>query len=183
MKRISFWVATAAFSLMVLGLPSIASAQYRDPNGGYNNGGYYGNGRYGNVDTRQTVKQLKKSAKDFQKSLDRELDRSRYNRTQREDQLNGMAKQFRQSVNRINDRYDQRNINDIRRALDMASQLDRALARHRLGGNVQYSWQSVRYNLDSLAQSYGIYNNNRNDRNGRWGNGNNRGNMPSWWPF
>ena len=62
MNRFNILITIAAFSLMVLGLPAIASAQYGgyDPygrNGGYNNGRYGNNGNYG--DMRSTVRNLK----------------------------------------------------------------------------------------------------------------------------
>ena len=54
MKRLRNLIAIGAFSLLVLGIPAIASAQYRDRdddrygnNGSYGNGGY-NNGQYGN---------------------------------------------------------------------------------------------------------------------------------------
>ena len=54
MNRISKFIAISAFSLIVLALPSIASAQY----GGYGNGGYGNqNGRY-NRDIRGTLQSL-----------------------------------------------------------------------------------------------------------------------------
>lgn len=197
MKRISFWLTTAAFSLMVLGMPAVASAQWGgNQNGGNNNGGYYGNGQYGNngygMDTRQTVKELKKRTKDFQRALEREVKNNRNRNYGRDDQMDRMAKDFKRSVDRLNDRFDQRRSNDVRQVIDMASQLDRMMGRNRFGYEVGNNWSAVRHNLDNLAQAYGIYNRNqRNDRNGRgggWGNGNGNGNtrggnMPNWWPF
>jgi hypothetical protein len=56
----------------MLGIPAIASAQYGqyDPNG--RNAGY---GNYG--DMRSVVRNLKSKTKQFEKQLDRDLDRSR----------------------------------------------------------------------------------------------------------
>jgi hypothetical protein len=86
MTRIKGLIAIAAFSLLVLGLPAIASAQYGNgypnagyPNGGYPNGGYpnggNGNGGYGNNgyygDIRSTVRDLKDRAKNFEHIVDR----------------------------------------------------------------------------------------------------------------
>ena len=83
MKRIKNLLAIGAFSLLVLGIPAIASAQYNggnDPygrNGGYNNGGYNNgqNGQYGNYgnngDIRSAIRDLKDSSHRFEKDLDR----------------------------------------------------------------------------------------------------------------
>ncbi|MEJ7847312.1 MAG: hypothetical protein WKF92_04390 [Pyrinomonadaceae bacterium] len=65
MNRIKNLIAISAFSLLILGLPAIASAQW---NGGY---GGYGNG--GNI--RATVRNLKNKARNFENSVDRYEDR------------------------------------------------------------------------------------------------------------
>jgi len=99
MNRIKNLLAVSIFSLLILGIPALASAQSRDRDyddddnrygnyGGYNNGGY-NNGNYGN--SRSAIRDLKRHAKDFQRQLDRDLDNSRYNGTRREDQMNEIA--------------------------------------------------------------------------------------------
>lgn len=211
MNRVKNLVAVAAFSLMVLCLPAIASAQYypNDPygrNGGYGNGGY-GNGQYGN--TNSTVRDLKNRARDFQRQLDRDLDRSRYNGTRREDQINDLARQFRDAVNRLdnngyyssnggynnggygnggygnNGRYDDRyNRNDLelRRVFDIASQIERSIGRADISYNSRSLWSGIRNDLQALSRGYN--NNGRGNNNGGWNTGRgNRNGLPSWWPF
>lgn len=195
MTRIKNLIAIGAFSLLVLALPAIASAQYRDndrygngngnSNGGYNNGGYnnggYNNGQYG--DTRSTLRDLKNRAGDLERQIDRELDRSRLNGSRREDQINDLAHRFRSSVNNIDSSYNSRNDNDMRRTLDLASQLDRAMSRSGLSYGVKGNWSAIRNDLQQLGNGYGYNNNTRGNRNGGYGNGNNRPTRPSWWPF
>ena len=189
MKRINILISTAVFSLLVLGLPAIASAQYGqyDPygrNGGYNNGGY-NNGNYG--DTRSAIRDLKRQAKDFQRQLDRDLDHSRYNGSRREDQMNNLADQFKNAVNNLNnngynnDRYgNNRNNNEINRVFNLASQIDRSILRSNVSYSSRNIWSAIQNDLQAIG-----YNNNR--RSGGWNNGrgNNNGtyNKPSWWPF
>ena len=191
---------------MVLCLPAIASAQYgypNDPNarnGGYGNGGY-GNGQYGN--SSSTVRDLKNRARDFQSQLDRDLDRSRYNGTRREDQINGLARQFRDAVNRLdnnsgysnnggygnggygnNGRYDDRNSRndqELRRVFDIASQIERSIGRADISYNSRNLWSGIRNDLQALSRGY---NNNGRGNNGGWNTGRtNRTGLPSWWPF
>src|SRR5438067_10494079 len=89
MNRIKSLIAVGAFSLLVLGIPAIASAQYNgqyDPygrnggynNGGYNNGGYGNNGNYGAYgnngyygDIRGALRDLKQRSNDFHREVDR----------------------------------------------------------------------------------------------------------------
>lgn len=211
MNKIKGFITISAFSLLVLCLPAIASAQYGNGgygNGGYNNGGYnnggYNNGHYGNYgNTKQVVKDLKNKAKDFQRQLDRDLDHSRYNGSRREDQINSLAKDFKNAVNRLNN-SDNQNSNEVNQVLQIASQIDRSTGRG-MSGNSQNIWNGIRYDLNQLRQSNGNYNNNNNGRgnnNGGWNNGgygngngngngnrngngrgNNNNNRPSWWPF
>jgi hypothetical protein len=189
MNRFRSLITIAAFSLAVLCLPVIASAQYGNGgyggyggygNGGYNNGGYnnggYNNGGYG--DMRSVIRSLKNKAGDFQRQLDRDLDHSRVNGTRREDQINQMARDFRNAVNRLdsNGRNNDYRMQDV---YSIASQIDRQV--NRVGGNSRGIWQSIRYDLQRLGQyNGGGYNNRRTNRSGSWGNGNG---LPSWWPF
>jgi len=192
MNRFRSLISIAAFSLAVLCLPAIASAQYNGGyggygNGGYNNGGYGNNGRYGNSgygDMRSVVKDLKNKSRDFQRQVDRDLDNSRYNGSRREDEINNLAQQFRNSVNRLdNNGRSNNNGYQMQEVFNLASQIDRSMGRRGLSPNSQGIWQGIRYDLQQLGQYNGGYNNgggyNNRRTNGTWSNGN----RPSWWPF
>ena len=183
MRRINFFLAVSAFSLLMLCLPAVASAQYGnyDPygrNGGYGNGQYdpYGrNGGYGNNgDMRSVVRDLKHRAGQFERELDRDLDHGRYNGSRREDDINRMASDFRNAVNRLNSNGRSGDVNQV---LNLGYQIDRNLRRARVGSNTQNIWSGIRYDLDALRNANGYQNN----RNGGYGTG--RINLPSWWPF
>jgi len=205
MKRINLIIAISAFSLVILGLPAIASAQWgnrNDPyygrNGGYGNGQYGNNNYYG--DRRSIVRNLKNEAKQFQRQVDRELDRGRLNGTNREDRLNEMADQFKDAVNRLSESNNNRDDNNIRRVLDLAPRVRQSISRAGLSYNVQQIWNGIENNLRALSNGYGYYDNDdrydRNNRNNRYpGTGNrypqnypqnrngNRNRLPTWWPF
>ena len=193
MKRINILTAIFSMSLLVLVLPAIASAQYgqSDPygrNGGYNNGGYYGNSGYGNMNS--TLRGLKQRARQLERQIDRELDRSRFDGSYREDQINNIAHRFTSAVNNLDNSYNNRNDNEVRRVMETASQLDRAVSRSGMSYQVMNQWQAIRNDLRMLGINY---NNGRGRGNGRYGNGgygnggyNNGGyntGKPSWWPF
>jgi len=188
MKRINILISTAAFSLLMLGLPAIASAQYGqyDPygrNGGYNNGGYGNNG-----DMRSTLRDLKNRSRQLERQIDREMDHSRYNGSNREDQINNIARRFKDSVNNLDNSYNNRNDNEVRRVMDTASQLDRAISRSGMSYNVMDQWSAIRNDLHTLGIGYGNNNRGRGNRgygnnNGGYGNNNGVYNRPSWWPF
>ncbi len=193
MNRVKKLVSLVAFSMMVLALPSLASAQWRDRDDDYNNrnGGYNRNGNY-NRNIQSTVRNLKNRSKNFERQLDRSLDNSRYDDRRREDNLNNLAENFRRATEDLDDAYDNnrdynRSSDEARRVLDLGRQLDRAMSRSRLGGNAINEWNRISQDLDVLADAYGYYNNNnrnnRNNRNSRNNNGGWRNNIPFPFPF
>ncbi len=198
MNRTARFLSIAAFAL--LALPAIASAQYGGygypnggngyPNGGYGNGGYgnggYGNnGRYGSYGNNGAIRSLKDKTREFQRQLDQDLDNGRYNGSRREDEMNQVARDFRNAVNRLDNNG--RDYNDIQRVQQLGYEVDRVIGRARVSYQTQNLWQSIRYDLQQLGYSNGRSNGGRN--NGGWGNGrgNNNGSWgngrPSWWPF
>lgn len=178
MNRIKNLIGIFAFALLILSLPTIASAQYRNDRN--DDDGYYRNGR-NNRNLQATVRNLKNRSKQFERQIDRELDRSRYDDRNREDRINQLAGDFADAARRLDDEYDnQRDYNnsydEAQRVLQLGNQLDRAISRARLGGNVQNDWYRIRQDLDALANAYNYNNNNRNNRNNR----NRRGNNGDW---
>lgn len=190
MKRINNLLTIGAFSILILALPAIASAQYGqyDPYGRNGQNDPYGNGRsgtYGNSgDTRSIVRDLKSRTRELQRHLDQDLDNSRYNGTRREDQLNGLAKDFRRAVNRLSESNNGPRDNDLQRVFDLGRQVDNHLSRTRVDYHLQEIWNGIENDLRALGNSNrygdGNYRNNRNYPNNY---PNNQRNLPSWWPF
>ena len=183
MNRFKNLIAVFAFSLMVLALPSIASAQWRDNR--RNDDDYNRSGRY-NRNLESTIKNLKNRSREFARRLDRELDRSRYDNRNREDRINNLAEDFQRAAKRLDDRYDNRrdynsSYDEARRVIQLGQQLDSVLYRARLSYNVQGDWNRIRQDLDILADAYGY--NNRNNRNDRRNSGGWRNNIPFPLPF
>lgn len=190
MNRFKNIITLFAFSLLILGLPALASAQWRDRDRDRDDD-YYRNGR-NNRNINSTVRSLRNRAQQFERVVDRELDRSRYDERRREDNLNNLTERFARATDDLDDVYDNnrdynRSYNQARQVLDIGRQLDRALSRARLGGNVQNDWYRIQQDLNVIANAYGYYNNNnnrnnRNNRNSR-NNGNWRNNIPFPLPF
>ena len=197
MNRVRKLIGIFAFSLIVLSLPTIASAQYRnDRNNRDNDDGYYRNDDYNrngrnNRNLQSTVRNLKNRSKQFERQIDRELDRSRYDDRNREDRINQLAGDFADAAERLDDEYDNRgdyndSSDEAQRVLQLGNQLDRAISRARLSGNVQNDWSRIRQDLNVLANAYNYNNNNRNNRNNRNRQGNNgdwRNRIPFPLPF
>lgn len=181
MNRFRNLVAVFAFSLLILGLPAIASAQWgNNRNDDYNrNGGNY------NRNLQSTIKNLKNRSNQFERRIDRELDNSRYDERRREDRLNQLAQDFANAAENLDNQYDNRrdynsSQDEAQRVLTLGSQIDRQISRARLNNNVQNDWNRIRQDLQVLASAYN-FNNNRNNRgNNRNNNRNRNTNNGNW---
>jgi len=174
MNRFRNLLAVFAFSLLILGLPALASAQWRDDddyNRNNRNGDYRNNRNNNRGSLRSAINRLKNRARNFERRLDRELDNSRYDNRRREDNLNRLADDFTNAAERLDDEFDGgRNMNDsydeAQRVLQLGRQIENALSRSRMGGSAQNEWNGIRQDLDTIADAYG-YNNRNNNRNRR----------------
>ncbi len=198
MNRLRNLIGVFAFALLVFSVSAVtASAQWRDND---DDDGYYRNDRRNrrdddynrngnNRNLKSTIKNLKNRSQQFERRLDRELDNSRYDGNNREDRLNQLAEDFANAADNLDDRYDgrgdyQNSYDEAQRVLQLGNQLDRAISRARLNGNVQNDWNRIRQDLNVLANAYNYNNNNRNNRRNRQGNnGDWRNSIPFPLPF
>ncbi len=197
MNRIKKLATLFAFSVLVFGLPTLASAQWRDRdrdrdrnddyrtdrrddddydrNDRRRNGDW--NNQRNNRNLQATIKNLKNRTKEFARRLDRELDRSRYDDNRREDQLNQLARNLREAADDLDDAYDgrgdyRRSQDEAQRVIQLGRQMDGALRRARLSYSLEGDWNRIRQDINTLSNAYRY--NNRN--NGDW-----RDRFP--WPF
>ena len=193
MKKIKNIIALGVFSLMVLALPSIASAQWNG--GGYpNSGGIFRGGR----DLDRVSERIKDNARDLERQIDREFrgNNGRYgntgilgtilgggginNRGYGNDNIKRLAEQFRRAADRFEnrmddndngrmgrngrwDRGDSRDQQAAQQLLSIGSQLDNELRRYRMSSQLQREWNTIRQDLNTVASAYG-----RGGRNGRF---------------
>ncbi len=199
MKRFINLASILALSLLVLALPLVASAQWRD-----RDDDYYGNnnGRY-NRNIRGTIQNLKNRARNFERRTDRINDRrddrygrrddrydrdDRYGRHDRIEELENLADSFSRATADLEDEYgngrDMNNSRDeARRVLDIGSRIDSIMSRSGGGRNASNEWGQIRYDLQTLANEYGLDFNNRNRNSRRNGSGDWRNRVPFPLPF
>ncbi len=194
-RTLSFSIFATA--ILALGLPIMAAAQ-----GGYGYPDYRRNrddnyGRYDGRYLRDSIQRLDRLAKDFERTLDRELDRSHEDGTRHEDRLNNEARDFRNAVSSLKSRFGNgrdlnRSSNDAQRVLQEANRTEQ-VARHHFGNRrLASNWSQIRRELNVIADAYGLgyggynnggyYPNGRNDdyrRNDR--NRNRTNNNNDWW--
>lgn len=142
-------------AILALALPVAASAQW---------GGRYpddrGYGRYDDRGLRDSVHRLDRLAKDFERDMDRALDHSRTNGTNREDRINDQVHQFRRAAGDLKSRVGNgrdlnRSANEARGVLQEADQLDR-LARRGFDGRTASEWSQIQQELRYISSVYGF---------------------------
>lgn len=97
----------------------------------------------------------------FVKNFDKSLDRSRLNGTSREDWLNKRARDLESATDELAREFDRRdtwaeNRDEVRRCLNIASDINRNMRTYRYGGAAESNWARVRFELNSLADVYNM---------------------------
>lgn len=176
-----------AAAILALALPAAASAQWgRYPDDRRDRGG---NGRYDDRGLRDSVHRLDRLAKDFERDMDRALDRSRANGSRREDQINNQVHQFRDAVGDLKSRVGNgrdlnRSADEARRVIQEADQLDR-VARV---GRFTSQWSQIQHELRYISDVYGFRYNGSYGRDDDWRRNDDwrrdrdrRNNNDDWW--
>ena len=111
-------------------------------------------------EVEELIHRIEKQSDTFRKSLDSALDRSRFDNTRREDDINAFVKEFYKETKRLHDNFDSHRstANDVRTVLDRASDIDGFMRRTRLrnGREAQADWTQLRQYLDELASVYNV---------------------------
>lgn len=151
-KRTVRLTATAiAAVLVVLGsaLPSQAQWDQR-----------YWN-RMSKGDVGRVIANLERNANDFRRDLDRWLDNSRLDGTEREDKYNSKVRAFEEATNRLRAEFDRRdkwwetrdNVKDVMSAAKPVADIMRARGR-RYSSVLDTQWGRLRKQLNKLATTY-----------------------------
>src|SRR5215218_6931837 len=185
MTKRRFTVLTfAAVALATFLAPASASAQTiwdrirdraeqerrRDEDYGRNRRGrddddrYGRNGRMSDYERRQLrdlSRRIDDRSRDLQRDVDRLLDNSRYNGSNREDRINNEARDLRNAAGRFrnvagdSDRLD-RSRDEARELLQSASQFSRMLGRLRMDSRTSNDWNQLRSDLRAVANIYNL---------------------------
>lgn len=150
-----------AAALVALSLPVVAAAQWGgNPRDRYpdNRGGY---GRYDERALKDSAHRLDRLAKDFERDMDRALDRSRANGSSREDRINEEVHQFRRAAGDFkssvgNGRDLNRSSDEARRVLQEAEQLDRVARPRWFDSRLASGWSSIERELRFISDVYGF---------------------------
>jgi len=104
------------------------------------------------------LRRVENSADRFRASFSLALDRSRYNGTSTEDQLNGYVQNFENATDALRDRFNRRVsvAADVENVLNQAAFLNDFIMRNRLDMRAMNDWTTLRADLSQLASAYSV---------------------------
>lgn len=94
----------------------------------------------------------------FKNEVDRALDRSRLNNTNREDSISGYFADFETATDALRQRFDSRQVvnNEVTEVLNRAMVIDRFISANRLTNSAETQWRSLKADLTMLAGYYSV---------------------------
>ena len=142
----------AAAVLMVLILADSADAQRRRETRGRG---------VNKAQVKVIVNQVEDRVDNFVKNFDKSLDRSRLDGSSREDWLNKRARDLESATDELAREFDRRdawieNKEEVRRCLNIATDIDRNMKNYRYGSDTEGNWARVRFELNTLADVYNL---------------------------
>jgi len=147
---VNMFVGLAAV-LMVLTFASESNAQRRESRGRMKS----------KAQVKVIVNRVEDRVDNFVDNYDKSLDRSRLNGSSREDWLMKRARDLEGATDELSREFQRRdawieNKEEVRRCLNIASDIDRNMKNYRFGAATEANWSRVRYELNTLADVYNL---------------------------
>jgi hypothetical protein len=104
------------------------------------------------------IRGVEKQADTFRRSLREALNKSHFNGTRREDDINAFVRDFDRETRQLRDHFNNHKSTgaDVQSVLNRAAEIDRFMSRNRLTSRVHNDWNTLRSNLEQLAEVYGV---------------------------
>ena len=114
--------------------------------------------RLSDKDVEKIIKRIEQQSDHFRSSLDSALDKSRFNGTNREDDINSFVKDFYQETKKLRDHFDSHKSSspDVELVLQRAARIDNFTRRYPLSSRAQQDWSTLKSYLDELAAAYNV---------------------------
>jgi hypothetical protein len=150
LRRKLFPALAAVCALLILAAPSAAQRRRAPRQRGYTK-----------AEVDLIIKRVEERSDRFVKLFDKSLDRSRINGTEREDRLNEYARNLETALDELRREFDRKdsyaeNRPEVRRCLNVATDINVAMRSRRLGGETERQWALLRSELNALAAVYGL---------------------------
>ena len=114
--------------------------------------------RISDREVTRLLDRIKNKTGGFRQSLKEALNKSRLDRTRREDDINAFVKAFAEDTKRLDDHFDHHRstVADVDAVLQRASRIDTFMTLHPLDQRTQAAWATLRSDLEQLASAYNI---------------------------
>lgn len=114
--------------------------------------------RLSDKDVEKIIRRIEQQSDRFRSSVDNALDQSRFDGSNREDDINSFIKDFYTQTKHLRDRFDEHKsaTGDVEAVLDRAARINDFMSRNRLSSKAQDDWSALRSNLDELASAYNV---------------------------
>jgi hypothetical protein len=152
MKRnfLNFFAILAA-AIMLLSAADVTSAQRRESRGRMVTKGQ----------VKVVINKVEDRTDNFVHKYDASLDHSRLNGTSREDWLMKRARDLESATDELSREFDRHdnwieNKDEVRKCLNIATDIDRNMRNYRFGAPAEVNWANVRFELNTLADIYNL---------------------------
>ncbi len=140
-----------SIAVVVLFLAGVSNAQPRRARGKV----------YTKSEVKQIIKNVETRVDRFVNDFDTSLDNSALNGTDREDYLNKRAKDLEKATDELSREFDKRDLwienkDEVRKCLNIADDINKAMKNRKLGAKTETNWANVRYELNTLAKVYNL---------------------------
>src|SRR6266478_6581481 len=114
--------------------------------------------RINDREVEKTIRRIEQQSDKFRASMDAALDKSRFNGTMREDDINAFVKDFYRETKHLHDQFDHHKsaAPDVESVLERAWRIDSFMNRYRLSARAQNDWATLKASLDELATAYNV---------------------------
>nr|MBA3241409.1 hypothetical protein [Acidobacteriota bacterium] len=114
--------------------------------------------RLGDPQLRQIIQRIENRTDRFRASVDTALDRSRYDGTRAENNINSFIRDFENATDTLRDRFNSRNsaTGDVEGVLQRAAYIDEFMRRNNLTRRAENDWLLLRTDLNELASAYNV---------------------------
>ena len=148
---VNMFIGLAAV-LVVLTLADVSNAQRRRESRGK---------MRSKAEVKAIINRVEDRVDNFVKNYDKSLDRSKLDGSSREDWLMNRARDLESATDELSREFDRRdawieNKDEVRRCLNIASDIDRNMKNYRFGAATENNWARVRYELNTLADVYNL---------------------------
>lgn len=148
---VNLFVGLAAV-MMILTFADISNAQRRRESRGK---------KMTKAQVKAVINRVEDRVDNFVKNYDKSLDRSKLDGSSREDWLMKRARDLESTTDELAREFNRRdawieNKDEVRRCLNIASDIDKNMKNYRFGTATESNWARVRYELNTLADIYNL---------------------------